>query len=253
MSGVRVVTGTSSCDQSATATYGKTRPGTKINEAWALVGSGHIQDLSRCKRIKRSFRRACKRSLLHGCAQYKGKELWPSMVPFRMKQLLMTEFRSRPALKPQHVQSTPSSSEALRIFCWNASQTLQLDEWVTWCSTQPYEMVLIQETGWNFNRRWTAPGWYLIHSSAGRASTLCMVRNTLLRPNQLVFADVIPGPLQHIRLYLTRIHDVFNIYQVVGNTTKPRNILLQERALVWKSLKDAIQHIPKSPHAPDCR
>ena len=246
MSGVRVVTGSSSCDQSAIATtFEQTRPGTKINEAWTFAGSGHIQDPSRCKRIKRSFRRACKRSLLYGCVQYKGKELWPSMVPFRMKQLLMTELRHRPAVKPQHVNSMPSTSEALQIFCWNASQSLQLEEWITWCSTQPYTLVLVQETSWNLNRRWTAPGWYMIHSSAGRASTLCMVRSTLLRPDQLTYADVLPGRLQHIRLYLTRIHDVFNIYQVAWNTTKPRNVLLQERALVWQSLKDAIQHVPK--------
>ena len=86
----------------------------------------------------------------------------------------------------------------------------------------------------------------MIHSLAGRASTLCMVRTTLLRPDQFTFADVIPGRLQHIRLYLTRVHDIFNIYQVAWNTTKPRNVLLQERTLVWKSLQEAIKHVPKN-------
>ena len=148
MSGVRVVTGSSSCDQSAKAATSKqNQVGTKLNEAWAYVGSGHIPDPSRCKRIKRSFRRACKRSLFHGCAQYKGKELWPSMVPFRLKQMIMPELRDRPAVKPCVGPSMHSTPKALQIFSWNAFQSLQLDEWLSWCSSQPYTLVLVQETG----------------------------------------------------------------------------------------------------------
>ena len=86
----------------------------------------------------------------------------------------------------------------------------------------------------------------MIHSSAGRDSTLCMVRTTFLRPDQLTFADVIPGRLQHIRLYLTRVHDIFNIYQVAWNTAKPRDVLLKERTSIWKSLQEAIKHVPKN-------
>ena len=168
------------------------------------------------------------------------------MVPFRLKQQILPELRNRPAVKPFVEPNMPSKVEALQIFSWNASQSLQLDDWLSWCSSQPYTLVLVQETGWNLNRRWTAPGWYMIHSSAGRASTLCMVRTTLLRPDQLTFADVIPGRLQHIRLYLIRVHDIFNIYQVAWNTTKPRNVLLHERTLVWKSLQEAIKHVPKN-------
>ena len=217
MSGVRVVTGSSSCDQNAKAATSMQNPvGTKLNEAWAYVGSGHIADPSRCKLLKRSFRRACKRSLLHGCAQYKGKELWPSMVPFRLKQQIMPALRDRPTVKPSVGSSMHSTPAALQIFSWNASQSLQLDEWLSWCSSQPYTLVLVQEIGWNLTRRWTAPGWYMIHSSAGRASTLCMIRTTLLRPDQLTFANVIPGRLQHIRLFLTRVHDIFNIYKSIS-------------------------------------
>lgn len=107
-------------------------------------------------------------------------------------------------------------------------------------------MIFVQETGWTLNRRWTAPGWYLIHSYAGRASTLCMSRSSFLRPDQLIFIDIIPGRLQHIRLHLMRIHNMCNIYQIAWNTTKPRNPLLQEFAMIWKSLRVAIQHIPRS-------
>ena len=167
------------------------------------------------------------------------------MVPFRMKQMIMADLRHRPdqRSKPQPVHSSPS--EAIRVLCWNASQGLQLEEWVTWCSSQPFELILVQETGWTLNRRWTAHGWYMIHSYASRASTLCMVRSFLLRSDQLTVADLIPGRLQHIRLHLTRIHDVLNFYQFAWNTTKPRATLIQDRAKVCKT-RDAIQHVPKS-------
>ena len=79
MSGVRVVTG-SSCGQSI-ATSKQNQVGTKLNEAWAFVGSGHISDPSRCKRIKRSFRRVCKRSILHGWLNIKEKSSGPRWSP----------------------------------------------------------------------------------------------------------------------------------------------------------------------------
>ena len=160
------------------------------------------------------------------------------MVPFRLKQQIMPELPDRPAVKPSVGPSMHSTPEALQIFSWNASQSLQLDEWLL-CSSQPYTLVLIQEIGWNLNRRWIPPGWYMIHSSAGGASILCMVRTTLLRPDQLSFADVIPGRLQHIRLHLTRVHDIFNIYQVAWNTSKPRNV-------VWKSSKRPSNMFPRT-------
>ena len=97
----------------------------------------------------------------------------------------MRELRDRPVVRPSVGSTMPSTPAAIQIFSWNASQSLQLDDWLLWCSSQPYTLVLVQETGWILNCRWTGPGWYMIHSSAGRASTLCMIRTTLLRPEQL--------------------------------------------------------------------
>ena len=46
------------------------------------------------------------------------------------------------------------TTDSLNVFCWNASNGLLLDEWVTWLSQTSYDMAILQETGWRFSNQW---------------------------------------------------------------------------------------------------
>ena len=81
-SGARVATGTSTSGRSVSATLLHARPGAKFNEVWATIGYGQIVDPSRCKRIKRSFTRACRRAFHIGCTQYRGRDFWSLIFLF---------------------------------------------------------------------------------------------------------------------------------------------------------------------------
>ena len=50
---------------------------------------------------------------------------------------------------------------------------------------------------------------YMLHSHGHRAIVLCMIRRRLLRPDQLAWNEC---QLIHVRLHLTRIHDIIYIY-----------------------------------------
>ena len=45
------------------------------------------------------------------------------------------------------------TTDTLNIFCWNASNGLLLDEWVTWLTQISYDVVILQETGWRFSNQ----------------------------------------------------------------------------------------------------
>ena len=245
MPGARVATETSLSGRSANAMPDHSRPGTEIHEVWATAGYGLIEDPSRCKRIKRNFYRACRRAYNLGCTQYRGKDFWYSNIPFRIRQQLSQEIRT-PAKKilPPHQQTR--SAESLNVFCWNASNGLLLDEWVPWLTQTSYDVAILQETGWRFTNQWVSGDWYMLHSHGHRATVLCMVRRRLLRPDQLAWAELCPGRLIHVRLHLTRIHDVLCVYQHSWSSLKDRQTLLQDRMKVFEAIKQCVRHVPKS-------
>ena len=75
---------------------------TKASEVWAMFGYGYGQLVhqSRIRRIKRSFRRACKRVLQIGHTSYHGRCFIASDVPFRLRGPLKAEIQ-RSTLQPQ--------------------------------------------------------------------------------------------------------------------------------------------------------
>ena len=66
-------------------------PSTKLHEVWASGGYGLIFVRSR---IKRAYQRACYRALRHGMAEYRGKMLLFTDVPWRFRE----SFRQLPAV-----------------------------------------------------------------------------------------------------------------------------------------------------------
>ena len=59
---------------------------------------------------------------------------------------------------------------------WNTSKALVYDELLIWASTQPFEVLVIQETGWRFSVTWSTSEWHWIHSACKQASVLLMIR-----------------------------------------------------------------------------
>ena len=153
MSGARVATGSSTSGRSANATQPLSRPGTKINKVWATAGYGQIVAPSRCKRIKRSFKRACRRAYFLGYIRYRGRDFWYSDIPFRMRQQLTQDLKA-PSSKITLDHQLASFSDA--------SNGLQYDEWLEWSHMSPYGMILLQEIGWRsaINRRLETGFWY---------------------------------------------------------------------------------------------
>ena len=236
MPGARVTTRTSLGGECIIDLPIHKRPDTKIHEVWATSGYGLIVDPSRCKRIKRSFHRACKRAYKYGCTQYRGKDFWYSNIPFQIRQQLTHE-SNIPATKVGSSTSMTRTTDSLNIFCWNASNGLLLDEWVTWLTQTSYDVAILQEIGWRFSNQWVSRDWYMLHSHGHRATVLCVIRRRLLRPDQLAWSELCPGRLIHLRLHLSRIHDLICVYQHSWSSSKERQILLQD---LNKDFRDAL-------------
>ena len=208
-----------------------------------MFGYGHVTQPARIRRIKRSFRRACKRALLEGHTTYKGRTFWSVDVAFRNSLKLERSTCAAPSLK----RPPQSPKEALRFFSWNAGRSLNYHEWLSWCAGRNEDVLFIQESGWQMNGQWTTDDWYCIHSHDASASLLLMVRRKLLRPSLLAYAVLIPGKLIHLRLMFSRVHDVYAVYQTAWNTTKSVTTLLRERQDMWHRLRQGILHIPNNP------
>ena len=150
----------------------------KHHEAWATAGLGLVQFRNRCNRLKRSYTRAYFRSLDTGIAMYNNKLLYPAQVPFRIRQLWTQRRRQVPQTPAPHM--TPPTSGLLRVLQWNASRSLHYASWLDWCDRSPYDIIIVQETGWSMTNEWNIPQWHVLHGADRYASVLVMVRAALI-------------------------------------------------------------------------
>ena len=128
---------------------------------------------------------------------------------------------------------------------WNASKNLVHDEFLYWGTSQPLDIIALQEIGWNFNSTWTSQGWHCIHSSTKHAAILVLIRSTLARPEQIASAFHFDGRFLQIRLFLDSTYDFIVVYQHAWNVTKGKEQLLDNRAKIWTSLQQTLNHIPQ--------
>ena len=242
--GVRVTNLSSRVGVSALSSHASITTCTKASEVWAMFGYGHLVHQSRIRRIKRSFRLACKRALIAGHTSYHGKCFMESDVPFRLRGPLKAEIQ-KSILQPPSRQAQ-QSGVVLKILSWNATRSLSYHEWLAWATGRPEDVFLIQESNWKFNGQREIEHWYCIHSQEVATNQLIIVRKTLIRASMLAYAVLIPGRLLYLRLMFDRVHDIYTIYQTAWNTTKPTRALLQDRQDLWGKLRQCIQHIPQS-------
>ena len=126
--GVRVAQSSSVLSESGGYSVDIPFPSTKFHEVWAFGGYDLIFARPRILPIKRVYQRACYRALRYGMAEYRGKMLLPTDVPWRFRE----SFRQLPV------------APGIRCMTWNASKALVYDELLIWVSTQPF---------WPYKRR----------------------------------------------------------------------------------------------------
>ena len=103
---------------------------------------------------------------------------------------------------------------------WNTSKALIYNELLIWASTQPFEVLAIQETGWRFSATWNTSEWHewhYTHSACKQASVLLMVRVHSAPADRLATATLIEGRLLHVRIFLKRTIDFLIVYQYAWN------------------------------------
>ena len=179
-------------------------PSTKLHEVWAFGGYDFIFIRPRILHIKRAYQRACYRALRYGMVEYRGKMLLPIDVPWRFRESFRQLPVARKALTPV------STAPGIRCMTWNASKALVYDELLIWASTQPFEVLAIQETGWRFSATWSTSEWHCTHCK--QASVLLMVRVHLAPADRLATATLIEGRLLHVRIFLKRTIDFLIVY-----------------------------------------
>ena len=70
-------------------------------------------------------------------AEYRGKMLLPTDVPWRFRE----SFRQLPVARK--ALTLISIAPGIRCMTWNASKVLVYDELLIWASTQPFEVLAI--------------------------------------------------------------------------------------------------------------
>ena len=213
---------------------------TKLHEVWAFGGYGQVSARPRILRIKRAYRRACYRALRHGMAEYRGKLMLPVDVPWRFRESYRQLPPAQKELKPI------STAPGIRCMTWNASKALVYAELLIWASSQPLDVLAIQETGWGFSATWNTSEWHFTHSACKQASVLLMVRAQIAPADRIATATLLEGRLLHVRVFLKRTIDFLIVYQYAWNACHGSQPLLQKRQKLWHTLQNYLNHIPKA-------
>lgn len=179
---------------------------TKLHEVWAHSGYGEIHTRPRIVWIKRAYKRACYRALRQGFAEYRGRYLLAADVPWRFKESSRRLPESRQELK------TILTVPGICCMTWNASRALVYEELLHWASTQPLDVLAIQETGWRFTVTWSTSTWHCIHSADKQASILMLFRASIIAADRIAATVHIEGRFLHTSLFLDHAYDLLTIY-----------------------------------------
>lgn len=199
---------------------------------------------------KRSYKRACKRALQFGSTLYHGRLCTPSDFPPQLRQKLQPPAHDP---KPFSMRDTrpafPHKQAArLKIFSWNTGGMSQgkLMELRLWLRQHPYDIIMLQETKWSYNRCWQDEKWHYVHSATEAprvGGLLIMIAKPLIAAEHIGFDPVIPGRLLHVRLhYVRHAIDVLTIYQHAEASSHQH---IQQRESFWQTLDTYLYSLPK--------
>ena len=195
---------------------------------------------------KRSYKRACRRALMHGSAHYHGIKMHPRDFPIGLVQKLSAEQGHKTG--PRYRQITQKKgAERLHILYWNAGGLSQPTflELKYWLRSHPIDLVVIAETRWSFSSQWEDAEWSFLHSATDTPKSgglLVMVARRLAHPSQLGYESVAPGRLLHVRVHGdSHALDLLAIYQFADyrNATAQQN-----RDKIWVALDDHLRSLP---------
>ena len=108
----------------------------------------------------------------------------------------------------------------IHVLAWNSTglAAWKLDELRYWLAEQPFQVVLISETRWQFDREWIEGGWIHIACSGDpfrSCGMLFMIRTTLCQQSQVSWRSIVAGRLVHVPVHLDRPLDLIGCYQHV--------------------------------------
>ena len=194
---------------------------------------------------KRSFKRACKRALRYGSTMYHGIIYTPADFPSQLLDKMQWPARNiRDKAKPIQQHRTAAR---LRLLCWNSGGMSQgkLLELRLWLCHQSYDIIILPETKWSYNRCWEDEKWHYIHSATETprvGGILIMIAKSLISAENIGYDAVVPGRLLHVRLhYVRHAIDVIAVYQHAETSSHHH---IQQREIYWKTLDDLLYRVP---------
>ena len=195
------------------------------------------------KTTKRSFKRACRRALMHGQASYRG-----STITMKMIQPSWLDCNKVAHKAPNR----NIDRKGLRVFCWNSGGMAsgQLDEFLLHIDPNIWDILLIQETHWAESSDFATGPWNCIASGAGRGSqagVMIMIHQRLCHNALLRVEHVLPGRILRVRLPLPgkdlRHLQLLCAYQKAWNSQQASSVI-EQRAKFWNKLDAALASAP---------
>eukprot|EP00435_Cladocopium_sp_Y103_P055544 s1179_g18.t1 len=221
-----------------------------IHQSGAKIhGLGPHEGLSLPETKKRSYRRACRRSILHGHAWYHGQHYTPDDFPpalcaserARMQISSLADCKDpKPVVGPNKVHSP---HRRLKLFQWNPSglSSSRYQELLQWLALQSFDVVCLSETRWKQDMEWQTADWTCIHTGdpLGHSGVLLMISSKLCPAKKVSWQIVQAGRLLHIRLHTgLRPYDLIGVYQWTSHhsNTPRRQALLNRLDLLLQNL-----------------
>lgn len=194
--------------------------------------------------VKRSMKRAYRRSCRDGLSWYRGQCFAPQDFPCFSPRDLHSPDGQAAKTKPtpaevEQFNSRNQDRRRLRVLNWNCGglAVAKLDEIKLWLMQQRIDVAILTETRWTYEGESQDSHWYSIHtgSSTHRGmGILCLISTRLCKQDQLRWRSVVEGRLLHIQLRLgNRNTDIIGCYQFTQASHKARQ---QDRERWWTSL-----------------
>lgn len=198
---------------------------------------------------KRSYKRACRRAIMHGFADYHGRRLQLQDFPSSLIQKVRDTGHHNPRVQPTFTRG--SRAQRYTTMFWNAGGLSQamFQELKQWLRSHPVGIVIIAETRWGFETHWSDTEWSYLHSTTETPRSgglLVMLARSLATPTQIGFDSIVPGRLLHVRVHGDkRAFDLLALYQYTDYRTESST---KQRATVWNALDDCLRALPRRNH-----
>lgn len=194
--------------------------------------------------VKRSVKRAYRRSCRDGLSWYRGQCFAPQDFPCFFPQDLHSADGHAAQSKPTQAEveqfnSRNQDRRRLRVLNWNCGglAVAKLDEIKLWLSKQRIDVAILTETRWTYEGESQDSQWFSIHTGSTThrgMGILCLISTRLCKQDQLRWRSAVEGRLLHIQLRLgNRNTDIIGCYQFTQASHKARQ---QDRERWWTSL-----------------